>query len=79
MVAGHTHKAPLMAPIACVKQKPVIALLLHHLDQSLAHANAILDNAQDDRAPVDLDLFNATLDSCNKIIAAIHEAHTFNR
>lgn len=56
------------------KQQPVINRLSNALDQARAYANAIRDNAQDDGAPIPLDLVGSFQVDCDLIITALSEA-----
>jgi hypothetical protein len=57
-----------------VKQQPVVTLLHDSLMQALAYAEAIRDNAQDDRQPVSMELVAAFQRRCDRIISALSEA-----
>jgi hypothetical protein len=65
-------------PVACDKQAPVVALLREALATALAHADAIRDNAQDDRLPIPSDLIDDVQTDCLAILSSLHEAHTLN-
>ena len=65
-------------PVACDKQAPVVALLREALVTALAHADAIRDNAQDDRLPISSGLIDTVQTDCLAILSSLHEAHTLN-
>jgi hypothetical protein len=56
------------------KQEPVLTLLHDALAQALAYAEAIRDNAQDDRQPISLELLDAFRRRCDRITSALSEA-----
>ena len=56
------------------KQTPVINRLHDTMNQALAYANAIRDNAQDDQFPIPLYLVASFQESYDQIIAALAEA-----
>jgi hypothetical protein len=62
------------SPPSTAKQQPVLALLHEALEQSMAYANAIRDNAQDDRQPISLELVGAYQRRCEAILSALSAA-----
>jgi F0F1-type ATP synthase membrane subunit b/b' len=61
--------------IIAPKQTPVINRLNETMNQALAYAKAIRDNAQDDGQPIPAELVASFQDDYNNIIAALNEAH----
>jgi F0F1-type ATP synthase membrane subunit b/b' len=61
--------------IIAPKQTPVINRLNEIMNQALAYAKAIRDNAQDDGQPIPAELVASFQDDYNNIIAALNEAH----
>jgi F0F1-type ATP synthase membrane subunit b/b' len=57
------------------KQTPVINRLNETMNQALAYAQAIRDNAQDDGQPIPAELVASFQDDYNNIIVALNEAH----
>jgi F0F1-type ATP synthase membrane subunit b/b' len=57
------------------KQTPVINRLNEAMNQALAYAQAIRDNAQDDGQPIPSELVASFQNDYNNILAALHEAH----
>jgi len=61
--------------IIAPKQTPVINRLNETMNQALAYAKAIRDNAQDDGQPIPAELVASFQDDYNNILAALNEAH----
>lgn len=57
-----------------IKQLPVVNRLHDAIAQAQAYANAICDNAHDDRIPIPLDLVASVQADCDQIINALSEA-----
>jgi F0F1-type ATP synthase membrane subunit b/b' len=57
------------------KQTPVINRLNEAMNQALAYAQAIRDNAQDDGQPIPAELVASFQDDYNNILASLNEAH----
>jgi hypothetical protein len=57
------------------KQTPVINRLNEAMNQALAYAQAIRDNAQDDGQPIPAELVASFQDDYNNILVALNEAH----
>ena len=72
MVAGVRPMAMLIDISA--KQSPVINRLHDALLHARAYADAIRDNAQDDRQPIPQELVTSFQADCNRIISALSEA-----
>ena len=72
MVAGVRPMAMLIDISA--KQSPVINRLHDALLHARAYADAIRDNAQDDRQPIPQDLVTSFQADCDRIISALSEA-----
>jgi hypothetical protein len=56
------------------KQTPVINRLHETMNQALAYANAIRDNAQDDGQPIPLELVASFQETYQSIVNALAEA-----
>ena len=72
MVAGVRPMAMLIDISA--KQSPVINRLHDALLHARAYADAIRDNAQDDRQPIPQELVTSFQADCDRIISALSEA-----
>ena len=72
MVAGVRPMAMLIDISA--KQSPVINRLHDALLHARAYADAIRDNAQDDRQPIPQELVTSCQADCDRIISALSEA-----
>ena len=72
MVAGVRPMAMLIDISA--KQAPVINRLHDALLHARAYADAIRDNAQDDRQPIPQELVTSFQADCDRIISALSEA-----
>ena len=72
MVAGVRPMAMLIDISA--KQGPVINRLHDALLHARAYADAIRDNAQDDRQPIPQELVTSFQADCDRIISALSEA-----
>ena len=55
------------------KQQPVINRLHDAMSQALAYAAAIRDNAQDDGAPIPVELVQSFTTDYNRLIAILNE------
>lgn len=64
-----------MSSTASTKQQPVLTRLHDTLALAHAYANAIRDNAQDDRQPITADDLAGLLTHCTAILNALDEAH----
>jgi hypothetical protein len=60
--------------VITAKQTPVINQLDKNMNQALAHAAAIRDNAQDDGIAIPMDLVSSFQQTYNQIIHALTEA-----